>query len=260
MPGLTLHCGGQPVSEHELDLVPVPERTETYTPVPHGELVRFLRTVGSDLLGGQGYELGPESYGLAAEGRRMFAVMSFIPSEGGEMRLSIGYRNSYDKSMSVGIALGASVFVCDNLALSGEITILRKHTKGVWEALQELAITSIYRAGSRFREIKADAEAMRALPLDRTHAFRLLGGLFGEDVISVRQLVGAAEAWDKPAHEEFQPRNVWSLYNACTDALKSTNPMQVMERHTRLHRLLSDPEWTEISKDVHYLPPVLEDA
>jgi hypothetical protein len=272
MSNLILHCGGQRVNTlQELDLIPVPEQTRTYRPVPHphAELVRFIRKVGDDMLTTRGYEHRLDQYGVAAEGRRFFGISTYTPEDGGDLGLCIGYRNSYDKSMSVGVALGASVFICDNLALSGEITILRKHTKGVWEALQEMAITSIYRAGTRFRQVQADAQALKALPLERQQGYRLLGGLFGEDVLSVRQLVKAAEQWDKPVHEDFQPRNAWSLYNACTEALKTSNPMSIMEDHTNLHRLLSDKKWVEcvpetpqaveVAEGIQYLPPA-EDA
>jgi hypothetical protein len=41
----------------------------------------------------------------------------------------LGLRNSYDKSCSTGLCIGATVFVCDNLSFSGsQITFERKHT------------------------------------------------------------------------------------------------------------------------------------
>ena len=41
----------------------------------------------------------------------------------------LGLRNSHDKRFPAGLAVGASVFVCDNLSFSGEIKIGRKHTR-----------------------------------------------------------------------------------------------------------------------------------
>jgi predicted SpoU family rRNA methylase len=75
----------------------------------------------------------------------MFAVLTYSNGVEEDMGLSIGIRNSYDKSMSIGVALGARVFVCDNLAISGEIRIVRKHTAGVWKAIEDMAISTLYR-------------------------------------------------------------------------------------------------------------------
>lgn len=44
------------------------------------------------------------------------------------------------------------------------------------------------------------------------------------------------DQWLKPNHQEFAPRNAWSFYNACTEALKTCPPVTIMEKHIQLHR------------------------
>ena len=156
------------------------------------------------------------------------------------MGLALGFRNSYDRSMALGIAVGASVFVCDNLALTGDITIMKKHTRNVWQSLEELAITTIYRSQKNFQQIVCDAEQLKQCPLDDLAGFSLLGILFGKEIISPRQLTVVRDQWLKPRHPEFAPRNIWSFYNACTNALKSSPPTTAMEKHIELHRLLTE--------------------
>ena len=70
-------------------------------------------------------------------------------------------------------------------------------------------------------------------PLD--DGFAVLGNLYGERIIGPRQFIAAAEEWRKPRHDEFQPRNAWSLYNAVTESLKTSPPQEVMEKHVNLH-------------------------
>ena len=151
------------------------------------------------------------------------------------MALSVGFRNSYDRSMSIGIAIGASVFVCDNLALQGEVAVMKKHTKNVWTALEDLAITTLYKSGKNFEQIVNDSEVLKYRSLENEQAFQMMGLLFGKGIISPRQITVLKNKWLKPEHPEFQPRNEWSFYNACTDALKSTPPVSIMEKHIRLH-------------------------
>src|ERR1041384_4160845 len=50
----------------------------------------------------------------------------------------LGVRNSYDRSLAVGLTLGSRVFCCDNLAFSGEVTMHRKHTLNVFRDLPDL--------------------------------------------------------------------------------------------------------------------------
>jgi hypothetical protein len=43
--------------------------------------------------------------------------------------------------------------------------------------------------------------------------------------------------WRKPQHEEFRPRNGWSLFNAFTEAYKEINPHTAIARCQALHGL-----------------------
>jgi len=227
-----LHCGGKAVTRDELDLIPLPEQTDSYMPVSHYGLVTKISTISQDIL--KGYTLSKESFGVARNGAQMFGTLQF---QNGDVRmgLTIGIRNSYDKSMTVGFCAGASVFVCDNLAFSGEITFLRKHTPKVWDEIEERCVGVCYRAGKQYQEIVYDADKLIQFPFKNNDGFAVLGNLYGERIIGPRQFIAAAEEWRKPRHDEFQPRNAWSLYNAVTESLKTSPPQEVMEKHVNLH-------------------------
>jgi hypothetical protein len=229
---LVLHRGAVKATRGELDLIQVPAPTESYQPVSHFDLASKLITIGQDIL--TDYTLVGENYGLARQGQQLFAVLKFQKGDNG-MALSVGFRNSYDRSMSVGLCCGATVFVCDNLSLHGQIAVMKKHTKNVWTALEDLAITTLYKSQHTYQQIVADSEAMKARGIQDDEAYRMIGYLFGHDVLSPRMLPVVKEQWLKPAHPDFQERNAWSLYNGCTEALKSAPPCSVMERHIQLH-------------------------
>jgi hypothetical protein len=44
--------------------------------------------------------------------------------------------------------------------------------------------------------------------------------------------------WREPKHEAFQERNVWSLFNSFTEALKETSLAEMPKRSEALHGLL----------------------
>ncbi len=234
---LLVHRGGHIVTRDDLALVPVPEATESYLPVPHNHLADTLSTIGQDIL--KGFDLHKEQYALAREGSQMFGVHVF-KSANTELGLSIGFRNSYDKSMAIGIAIGAEVFVCDNLALTGDITIMKKHTLNVWQGLEDAAFATLYRSQKNFEKIIADSETLKGRVLDNREAFKMIGLLFGHGILTPRQLPVVKNEWLKPAHPEFSLRNIWSFYNACTEALKSCPPIVIMEKHIQLHTMLTE--------------------
>ena len=89
-----------------------------------------------------------------------------------------------------------------------------------------------------FAKIVEDSAAMKSRSLDDSKAFNIMGLLYGRNIIDPRQLTVVKDGWLKPSHEEFQSHNVWSFYNACTEALKSSPPHTVMERHVQLHSIV----------------------
>lgn len=44
--------------------------------------------------------------------------------------------------------------------------------------------------------------------------------------------------WREPFQEEFQERNIWSLFNAFTESLKGGNLAELPKRTAGLHALL----------------------
>jgi hypothetical protein len=234
---LLVHRGGKIVTRDDLALVPVPEATDSYIPVPHNNLADTLSTIGRDIL--KGFTLSNEQYAIAREGQQMFGVLSFR-NDHNELGLSIGFRNSYDKSMAIGIAIGAQVFICDNLALTGDITIMRKHTANVWSSLEDIAISTLYRSQQNFRKIVEDSETLKGRIIDNSEAFKMIGLLFGHGILTPRQLPLVKKEWLTPSYDDFRPRTMWSFYNACTEALKSCPPLVIMEKHISLHTAITE--------------------
>ena len=200
MEELFVHRGGELLKRAELDLIQLPEPTDSYVPVSHYHLADKLVTISTDIL--KDYTLIGENYAVARQGNQMFAVLKF-QGDRPDMALSIAFRNSYDRSMSLGIAMGASVFVCDNLALHGEIVIMRKHTKNVWNELEDLAIAHLYKSQKNFDQIVADSMLFKEKPLVNDEAFRLMGILFGHNIVSPRQMTVLKDQWLRPTHPEF---------------------------------------------------------
>jgi hypothetical protein len=236
MEELIVHRGGEILKREELDLIRLPEPTDSYVPVSHYHLADKLVNISTDIL--RDYTLIGENYAVARQGNQMFAVLKF-QGDRSDLALSIAFRNSYDRSMSLGMAMGASVFICDNLALHGEVVIMRKHTKNVWNELENLAIAYLYKSQKNFDQIVADSMLFKGKPLVNDEAFRLMGILFGRSIVSPRQIAVLKDEWLRPTHQEFEDRNMWSFLNATTETLKSCPPVSIMEKHALAYNLLA---------------------
>jgi hypothetical protein len=219
----------------QLANIPLPKETKSYKPVGHAELAKMLAKMATNLL--PEFELVNTQFGLARDGAKMFGVHTFKNGDSA-LGLSIGFRNSYDRSLSVGIAVGASVFVCDNLMLTGDLTVLRKHTANVHADIDSLALSAIYKSRSAFNQIKADAEAMKQVAMSDDEAYRMLGLIYGRGIINPRQIPVVKNEWLKPSHDAFEDRNLWSFYNAVTESLKTSPPQSILERHLAIHKQL----------------------
>ncbi|MEA3210765.1 MAG: hypothetical protein QOE70_3822 [Chthoniobacter sp.] len=57
-------------------------------------------------------------------------------------------------------------------------------------------------------------------------------------VCSNRLIPSVLHEWREPKHEQFQNRNVWSLFNSFTEALKDGNLNELPKRTEALHGLL----------------------
>ena len=166
MSKIMIHCGGKVVDLPALAEVELPEKTSTYQPVAHYDLAETVKSHATQLLR---MECVGETYALAKDGARMFGLQTFNGNgNSDEYGFSVAFRNSYDKSMSLGLAAGFKVFVCDNLAINGEINIMRRHTGEIWNDLENMLIVTLFKKGPEIRERFAqDVHNFKQFTIDR---------------------------------------------------------------------------------------------
>jgi len=234
---LLLHRGAQDIEYDDLKLIPLPEETSSYKPVAHHLLADKLKNMTLDLM--PEYKHYQSQFGVTREGQKLFGLHTF-QNGNTELGFSVGFRNSYDRSLSVAVALGAQVFVCDNLMLTGDMSVMRKHTTNVMEDLENLILSALYRSKTTYRQIREDSESMKSFPMNDDKAYQTLGLAYGRGIINPRQIPVVRNEWLNPSHDVFDTRSAWSLYNAFTESLKTSPPGSVMERYLKLHDLFKE--------------------
>ena len=110
-----LLSSGQKISRQELALVPTPAGTSTHKPIPHAEVINAL----IETLGFRHIAVHRDEYAVSRDGAKMFGIMELETQFAG-CRFAIGIRNAHDKSMRLAMTVGYRVFVCENMAFSGD--------------------------------------------------------------------------------------------------------------------------------------------
>lgn len=229
---LMLHCGARHVSYDDLDGMPMPRATRTFTPIAHKLLVD--RTL--DGLKRHGFEVATAKYGVADgsnRGRdrhagggmpqaRFFGTLDLRhPLGGDDVCLAMGLRNSVDKSLTAGICAGERVFVCDNLCMAAEVVVMRKHTRWILRDLNE----KIEQAFTRLPQFAARREleigAMKRTEITDVIAHDFLIRALDEKVVSTTELPKVLTEWrDERNADRFGDHTVWNLVNAVTEVKK----------------------------------------
>lgn len=234
--GLMLHCGAEAVSREVLEAVPTPEPTQTWCPIPHADLLGGIQTT----LERSGFRVMTEAHALAKDGARYFGLLQIVSDHASrDYSLVVGLRNGHDRTIPAGLVIGSQVFVCDNLAFSGEIRIARKHTINIERDLPN----QIERAVGRLAEVRGRQDeriaAYKRTEITDAQAHDLLVQALDARVVPVTRLPDVLAEWRSPRHPEFaQGKTAWRLFNGFTEILKGTNLFRRPAATQALHGLL----------------------
>src|SRR5262249_51988652 len=146
--------------------------TGTYVPLPYES---FVMRVEKQLTV-EGITIKEERLALSGNGLRLFGLLalSIQGARQDDYGCVLGLRNSYDKSVSSGLCIGASVFVCDNLSFSGEVTFTRKHTVNLLRDLSWMITEMIAQLPSRFAAQSEVFESYKRVELSERQAHDLV--------------------------------------------------------------------------------------
>ena len=238
--GLISHCGTDLVGRQDLRLLPTPAATETHKPIAHATLVGTL----IETLGYRQLAVVEDQYAVTPDGMRMFGVLALDIEENG-LRVSIGLRNSHDKSFALGITIGYRVFVCDNLGFHGDFqTVTRKHSKKL--VLEDVLAVAVDRMQRNFAPMLKQVNAWKGYELPDASAKLIIYRAFVESELEAPKHLAddVHRHYFEPEHEEFRPRTMWSLSNAFTSAFKALDPIPRFKATARLAPFLA-----ELSRD-----------
>ncbi len=234
-PNLILHCGAHNVQRTDVENVSTPRPTQSWHPIPHIQLISQVeRTLRANRL-----TIGTSAHSLTHDGARYFGLMEILNGDNhDDYCWVLGIRNSHDKTFPAGVVAGASVMICDNLSFSGEVKLARKHTRFIVRDLPGLVAAGIGRMLQKWHDQSKRFDAYKNREINDTIAHDLVIRATDVGVLSNRAIPAVLKEWREPRHQEFEVRNIWSLYNGVTESLKENALAELPKRTEALHALL----------------------
>jgi hypothetical protein len=218
------------ITREQLALVPTPLGTATHRPIPHAEVVNALiETLGLRKIG-----VTAEEYAVSRDGMNMFGVMEIDQGMQGA-RFALGIRNSNSKMFRLSVTVGYRVFVCSNLAFSGDFEpVLAKHTKNF--SIQNALSIGVDDMMRNFKPMVQAVERWRSSQLSDVSAKMIIYRAFVEAELEAPRHLDRKvhDLYFDPQHDEFRPRTMWSLSNAFTSAFKDLEPIPAYRATAKL--------------------------
>ena len=232
---LMLHTGAKIASRDELELVKTPPPTQTWFPIPHTLLVDQVKTA----LCGETIDVVAEQHALGHEGEDYFGILQVSNrSVQEDFEYVVGLRNSHGQRYTAELVIGSHVFVCDNLAFSGEVRVARKHTRFILRDLQMLTVKAVGYLAEKWLDQETRINAYRDYRVSEVKSHDLIVRALDARVITSTQIPKVLDEWRNPQHKEFEPRTAWSFFNSVTEVLKGVSVFNLPSRTQALHGLL----------------------
>lgn len=237
---LVLHVDATRVTLEDLEQVPMPEPLgPRHVPVHPAKWVKALQRAVTSY----GFQVNRLELGANQKRSRLFGVMD-LQLGGEEMALgrgiTLGFRGSTDQSLGNALVGGERVFVCDNLALSGDMVFLSRKSTSGFSPVQ--AFEEGLEKFDLGRKIFAQTiEKAQEKNLSKSQAESLLWQLFGHGVLPKKLMGPVEDVWlRKPEGSGVVSDTLWDLHNAGTFCLKEENSVTRWDRSTRLGAFLSE--------------------
>jgi hypothetical protein len=235
---LMLHKGAQ---RREMDSIrqddlPLPMGSR-HVPIRHATVY----DIAKERLTEGGYNVRWEEHSTTPDGMRYFGLLGITNGENSDERERVmGLRNANDQTFGTEGVAGDSVFVCDNLCFSGEIKVGRKHTKHQVDDLPILMDKMVGYLGAAWDNQAERVSCYKERPLSKPEVHDIVCNAMKAGALPTSKIATVLDEYENPTHDDFGPRNLWSLFNAYTEIGKAWNGHSLQDRSIKMVGLLDE--------------------
>lgn len=218
------------ITEAKVCSIPQPEFTKSWHPHSHAAVIEAtaIAVKKFDL------KVDEKTYSLSKGGANMFGLWTVGKTNGKSN--AIAFRNSMDKSLSIGYSSFLTVIVCTNQITHAKWFVLRKHTSGLTVAqLSDLAVDAIGDVVKDFNVLDNWHEGLKEYKLEKRRMEQLTVRAMREGILAPTKfhefdglLLGAEE--QEPAYE----KSLYGFHGALTEIIRDNNLHVINEQNQRI--------------------------
>ncbi len=231
MPGELLYAKSTLVTRDQLLAIAPPAPTPTWRPIAHSDLIQ---AIDRQLLV-RGITIRKEQFAIQREGARLFAVLELAIESAADCCAAMGVRTANDRSMALEVAVGVKVFVCDNLAFSGDLIALRRKHTARFDLNADIS-RAVDRYQAHLLALQRKITLLKDDEISDEDAKGLIFEAFRYEILPIRFFKRVAETYFNPSEEmaDVRPRSMWGLHNAFTRAVHDMAPAPAFEATVEL--------------------------
>lgn len=212
-----------------------------HVPVPHDYAIEFFKNT----LFEHNIEVIRERAVLSPDTMKLMFIADVRPNGKAEdgFVFSVGFINNNDRTKAFTGIAGTTVYVNNAQWYVSDNSFKTRHTTTVRDMLAERSAHIIAWFNEYYQKQSGIIEKMKNTKIsDKDVGKLVLAYIRDKYVLSSTNIKRIVEEWDNPTHPEFEPRNLWSLQNACAEVFKKVkSPMfrlQAMEVFTEHFELM----------------------
>ena len=219
--------------ESKLFAAPVPSPTQSYSPVPHRDIIEKVQEECDK----RGFIIESKQYWTGRYEQQMTGKFNIKVAGDEELGTTIMFRSSYDKTLSLGFAAGGNVWICTNGQVAGDITLVRRHTGSIVNEIHDKIETSLDQLEAQYKKLSTQNGLMKNIIMTKQDMAKLAGQMFIEqELITSTQLnIIKKEIYNS---EHFKNETLWDMYNHTTEAYKKSTAYSFIDNHKNLHQFV----------------------
>lgn len=190
-----------------------------HVPVPHDYAINFFK----ERLAEHNIDIVREKAILSPDKMKLMYVADVRPEGKAEdgFVFSIGFINNNDRTKAFTGLAGTTVYINNAQWFVSDNSFKTRHTTTVKEMLMDRSAHIISWFQEYYQKQYGIILKMKETSVSDKEVGKLILNYIREKyILSSTNIKRIVEEWDNPRYEEFKPRTLWSLQNACAEVFK----------------------------------------
>ena len=228
--------GNQESTDKFLRAVALPEQTDTYTVIPHGDIID---RIDAELVK-RGLTVIKREYTHTLDGEIAQGKVYIECDKDPDMGMLFTWQNSYNKRVKFGCAIGGYIYDNNAPFIGTEgLAWVRLHTgtadQEAWNVIEQL----LEHSQGHFESIIAEKESMRAMELDIETYGCIMGALYFEhELITPTQATAVKNERKKPSVDYTDKDTLWGLYKVLMFGIEGMDISKWQNSQQKLHHMI----------------------